>query len=174
MQSIETVAILALNPALTSSTQLQITAQPTLATPERAPGSRLTCWGTRQRQTGPEQHQADLSATCPAGQFSRVRSGEQEMSKVSRGGRNGQILALWGGKGMSGDVRRAGLCLEHEGATLGMEKAQNWLGPAVCQALCWAFGINHRRRLSTKGGWEGWEIQLTELDDSGEQGEELN
>lgn len=45
--------------------------------------------------------------------------------KGRKGGRDGQILALWGGKGMSGDVRRAGLCLEHEGATLGMAKAQN-------------------------------------------------
>lgn len=79
-----------------------------------------------------------------ASQLRRLRLGEQEVSKVARGERSGQISVLrnkqqrthWkGGRG-------ADLCLEHEGTTLGMQRASSDLAFFMCQALCWTFGIN--------------------------------
>lgn len=97
---------------------------------------------------------AELSARCSADQVRKVRSGEQELSRVVRGGRSGRLVVLWDGQ--EGLERWAGLCLEHEGAIPSMAGSQNRLASAVCQALCWAFGINHLRRFSIKGEvWGG-------------------
>lgn len=57
-------------------------------------------------------------------------------------------MVLWDGQGRTGEGGRG---LQHKGMSLGMART-DWA--SVCQALCWAFGTNNLRRLSTKG--EGW------------------
>lgn len=104
----------------------------------------LSHWETKQRQIGTREKQAELIAMHPASQLRRLRLGEQEVPKVAGGGRSGQISVLgneqqrtyWKGRG------GADLCLEHEGTTLGMQRASSDLALFMCQALCWTFGIN--------------------------------
>lgn len=70
---------------------------------------------------------------------------------MAEGRRNSQVSALWDEQGELEGWGGAGLCLEHRVTTLGMAEGQISLGPAGCQALCSAFGINHLERLSPQG-----------------------
>lgn len=51
---------------------------------ESPPESRLTCWGTRQRQTGVRQNQAELSAMCPGAHSAEVGSARDVQSGQRR------------------------------------------------------------------------------------------
>ena len=61
------------------------------------------------------------------------------------------MLDLWDGWGRTGQVRRACLSAQSMKGPLGpWQRARTDWAPAVCQTVCWALGISHRRRLGTE------------------------